>query len=310
MKSSQKMVVTGGLGGLTAVVVAGSAAFACTAEAGVGVVQAGAMQVNATVPAGSPFTFKVKSFMPATVEKDAAGNEVMVNRRDIIVKLINPYTGEASLIGRYPGPEATVTVPGTVLADAYDSGASKPYILQAEQVGYYSKSSNLYVTNGRPWAPQVGGASTTPGTQASTTPANQVSVVETPAAVGVLNVVAAPAGSANAASVPAATTGTPPSGQPAVAGPALPAPANAAPIVGAPPLTAEEATPPAAELWSGLTAGNATNLLDSATSTAPPSGGVPAGAVSLLGMGILSLAGVAFAATRRRLAVARVTSRR
>ena len=317
MKSSHKMVVTGAFSGLGAVVIAGSAAFACTADAGIGVFKADAMQTVATVAPGEKLTVKASSFMPATVAKDSSGKEIVVNgerqyidRRDIIVTLTSPYTGQVVFRGQYPGPEATFEV--TMPADAYFTEWNQPYLLTAQQPGYYARSSRIFVPGGQRYQASQTKIGTGVATEqpVGSAPAGGITVTggitDTAPAQGV---VAAPPGSGSTAAVPAAAAGTPPAGEPGGAVAGLTTPVDAAVAPASPVVPPENTAPPAGELWSGLQAGSSANLLDPASGLTPPADGIPAGAAGLLGLGMLSLAGVAFEATRRRLVLSRVTRR-
>lgn len=305
MKSSQKKVVTGVFGGLAAVAVAGGAAFACTADATVGVVQADAIQTGSVaVEAGSTVTFAGKSFAPAS-ESD---------QRMIVVTLTNPYTNAVISLGSHPGPNFVIKDRYIDPSQYFDSGTNMPYKLTAHQPGWNTRSTDVYVKGGQPWNPSFGtrtnGKAVAESKVSAPPAATLASNGGTTAAPGTQEVVGAPQAGGQAAAVPAASASAAPAVQPGGSAPAVPGPATASVAPLAPTGSSEDATPPAAELWSGLKADSSLNLLDPAAGTTPSSGGTPAAGMALLGAGILSLAGVALESTRRRLVLSRVARRR
>lgn len=300
MRSSSKMLVTGAFGGLAAVVVAGSGAFACTADATVGVVEgSGAtsyMPEKAVVTAGAPMKIAVKSFESG---------------KDVVVNWINPYTSAVTELARLNTTLNTATF--TVPAGSYNSRHDKPYILQAIQSGTYTRSRQVFLTGGVDWVDPLPVGQTTGDAPATVADPGKPSTdigaaTEAPTSqVAAAAPVAGPANqvAATVAAVNATPTATAPSTAVAPTVQAAPAPIP----VGAP-APAETNAPPTAELWSGLKADASGTLLETVDGTTPTSGGVPAGGIALLATGILSLAGVAFEATRRRLVLAKVTRQR
>ena len=305
MKSSHKMVVTGAFGGLAAALVAGSGAFACTADATVGVVETYSNGLTGwpekpVVSAGQTITVAVKSFQEGS---------------DVIIKWADPYTDVETTLARLSGPSYTASF--TIPADAYNSLHDQPYLLLASQTGTYSRSREVYLKGGRDWVePQAQPVTPAVGTSPTAAPAPAANLGTGSNATG-------PSAPQVAAAAPAKTAGpladtvaavnpTPRNDRAEAAAAAVTSPVQAVPtpIPAGPPAPLENTGPPAAELWSGLKADGSVNLLEPASGMTSPSSGVPASGIALLGLGMLSMAGAAFGATRRRLAPSKVARRR
>lgn len=321
MRSSSKMLVTGAFGGLAAIVVAGSGAFACTATPSVGLLTADGVDTKPLLKPGQTATFRVSGFDPAVVVQDGQGKAVLgadgqvqyIDRKEVVLSWTNPFTGERVELGRGPGPGFVQTF--TMPTNLYNSTGNSNtfYTLSAHQVGTnLNQSSFTQITGGQDY-PLFGktggsdGASTVTGPVAGPQPAQ--SAGETTSSVNQV-AAAAPLNQGSTAGVGAAVISTPSVDQGGSGAAIVPNQAMPAPIPVSAPTPPEDFAPPAGELWSGLKADAAGNLLETVNGTTPPSGGVPAGGIALLGTGILSLAGVAFEATRRRLVLAKATRRR
>lgn len=321
MRSSSKMLVTGAFGGLAAIVVAGSGAFACTATPTVGLVTADGVDTKPLLRPGQTVTFKVSGFEPADIVQDAQGKAVLgadgqvqyANRKDIVLSWTNPFTGASVELGRGPGPGFVQTF--TIPMDVYNSNGSDRtfYTLTAVQVGTTTRqnhSSFTQVTGGKDYplpGASSGGAPTGLDQGQVKGPELAQSAGETASSVN--QVAAAAPVNGSTAGTAAAVVETPSVDQGGNGAAIVPAQAIPAPIAITAPMAPEDFAPPAGELWSGLSADASGTMLEAVNATTPPSRGVPAGGVALLGVGILSLAGVAFEATRRRLVLAKVTRR-
>jgi len=300
MKALHKVVVTGAFGALGGAAIAGSGAFACTATANITVKDAGGTSAAAVVRPGQQVDVAIKNFYdPAVAGPELGAGSVQVAWQT--------EAGVTTPMVSSPGPSFTVqlSIPAEVVAGSR-------YYLVAQQFG---ADGTLLGRDSKP----VFIAGTTPKAAVPAEPVNAPAVsTENPA----------PNNQAVAPQAPSAATRNAPSAAPSAPGPATAPRASSPAVVSAPvavapgvvatpaqpatpavptavvlPAPAAQALPAPADLWSGLDAGRSPSLLE-ATAPASQSSSFPVGGV-LLGGGVVALAGVAVAATRRRLALAR-----
>ena len=321
MKALHRAVVGGGFGVLAMAGVAGSGAFACTAQAPI----TGAGGVTTVVAtAGATVTVEAKGFAI-----DAPGNNVQYAGYGKPVFTWNAIDGPVLAVAAEPTWVTTVSggvnttrpvwildvqVPADVLP------RELPYGIVGSQTNahgalYVTGNLPVFITGpatAAPVAPVVAPVVAKPQTGPSTTPNGAPSSTPTPQATAT-----APTGA------PASARPAQPNATAAVQVPtASPSPAAPSSAVGVPRATASGAqtpggpvdptkpapVPPSQELWSGLNGSTSALALLDAPAPATSGSGFPAGAV-LLGTGLLALAGTAALAGRRRLAIARAVRR-
>lgn len=293
MKSFHRIVATGAVGGLAAVTVAASGAFACTAQA------------SLSVGGGSPFVepgqqvnLQVRNFPQST---DAA--EIEITWWDVA------GVQDTQVLARAAAPSfasgTTITVPSTMVRNAsgyhvvatYTNTVSNKVEASAMQTVFARPAPASAVQN--PSAVTPDDNSPIPATPVET--AINQPVAATPAVNESTPVAASPA--ARNGATPTAAAGAPRTNAAAPAtastpvAPAADAQTTAAPAAALPKL---RPVPAPAELWSGLDASKAPSLLDAPAPSSQSS--TPVGGI-LAGSGILALAGAALVASRRRLAL-------
>lgn len=293
MNRLQRVVVTGAFGGLAAATVAASGAFACSPTAAVKVLDANDVLLSpAVVRPGEQVNLSLNNFLDPTKTEEAGAGLVSVYWVDA--------AGNKSLLDSHAGPafRMSMTVPASL-----KSSPDKYYVIGEQLRPDGTKKTELQTV----W---IGESRAVPTVvPPAATPAEvEARTVRAPAAPRAQERTAAPvaAPSAPAAAAAPAAAGVVQTAPAPAAAVQQPATAPAVPVVNGPAVRTDEALP-SADLWSGLNPDSTPSLLDGAA-PAQRSSTSPVGAV-LLGGGLIALAGVALAATRRRLAVSHITRR-